>query len=147
MCKIFNQACAYTWYGLAGDAPDNTLRSNNIISFSTLILNQPLRHCELVPLVIKGRTIGKSPPGRPRVGTLDRVKDGGPFVAVKRRALNWNYKEGLAFGKNTHTHLWPCLRKRRGLVDLLMLIASFTHQIYPSLKIQLCLLAARHLEH
>ena len=81
-------ACAHTWYGLAGDAPDNTLRSNNIISFSTLILNQPLRHCELVPLVIKGRTIGESPPGRPRVGTLDRVKDGGPFVAVKRRALN-----------------------------------------------------------
>ena len=26
-------ACAHTWYGLAGDAPDNILRSNNIIPF------------------------------------------------------------------------------------------------------------------
>ena len=51
-------------------------------------LGQTLRHGDLVPLVIEGRIIGKRPPGRPRVGMLDRVKDGSPYVAVKRRALD-----------------------------------------------------------
>ena len=42
----------------------------------------------LVAFVIEGRIIGKRPPGRPRVEMLDRVKGGGPYVAVKRRALD-----------------------------------------------------------
>ena len=33
---------------------------------------------DLVPLVIEGRIIEKRPPGRPRAGMLDRVKDGSP---------------------------------------------------------------------
>ena len=41
-------------------------------------LGHTLRHGDLVPLVIEGRIIGKGPPGRPRVGMLDRVKDGSP---------------------------------------------------------------------
>ena len=36
--------------------------------------------------VIEGEIIGKRPHGRPREGMLDRVKDGSPYVAVKRRA-------------------------------------------------------------
>ena len=47
-----------------------------------------LRHGDLVPLVIEGRIIEKRLPGRPRAGMLDRVKDGSPYVAVKRRAVN-----------------------------------------------------------
>ena len=37
-------------------------------------LGQTLRHSDFVPLIIEGRIIGKRPPGRPRVGMLDRVK-------------------------------------------------------------------------
>ena len=51
-------------------------------------LGHTLRHGDLVPLVIEGRIIGERPPGRPRVGMLDRVKDGSPDIAVKRRALD-----------------------------------------------------------
>ena len=51
-------------------------------------LGYTLRHGDLVPLVIEGRIIGKRPPGRPGVGMLDRVKDGSPYVAVKRLALD-----------------------------------------------------------
>ena len=51
-------------------------------------LGHTLRHCDLVPLVIEGIIIGKRPPGRPRAGMLDRVKDGSPYIAVKRRALD-----------------------------------------------------------
>ena len=51
-------------------------------------LGHTLRHGDLVPLVIEGRIIEKRPPGRPRAGMLDRVKDGSPYVAVKRRALD-----------------------------------------------------------
>ena len=47
-----------------------------------------LRHGDHVPLVIEERIIAKRPPGRPRAGMLDRVKDGSPYVAVKRRALD-----------------------------------------------------------
>ena len=32
--------------------------------------------------------MGKRPPGRPRAGIVDRVKDGSPYVAVKRLALD-----------------------------------------------------------
>ena len=32
--------------------------------------------------------IGKRPSERPRAGMLDRVKDDGPYVAVKMRALD-----------------------------------------------------------
>ena len=47
-----------------------------------------LRHGDHVPLVTEGRRIiGKRQPGRPRVGMLDRVKDGSPYVPVKRRDL------------------------------------------------------------
>ena len=44
-----------------------------------------LRHDDLVPLVIEGRIIEKRPPGRPRAGMLDRVKDDSPYVTVKTR--------------------------------------------------------------
>ena len=32
--------------------------------------------------------MGRRPPRKPRVGMLDRVKDGGLYIAVKRRALD-----------------------------------------------------------
>ena len=48
-------------------------------------LGQTLRHGDLVPLVIEGRIIEKRPPGRPRAGMLDRVKDDSPYVTVKTR--------------------------------------------------------------
>ena len=54
----------------------------------TYMLGHTLGHCDLVPLVIEGRIIGKRPPGRPRAGMLDRVKDGSPNVALKRFALD-----------------------------------------------------------
>ena len=47
-----------------------------------------LRHGDLLPLVIEGRIPGKRPPGRRRVGMLDRVEDGTPYVEVKTRALD-----------------------------------------------------------
>ena len=47
-------------------------------------LSHTLRHCDLVPLVIEGRIQGKRPPGRPWARMLDRVKDGSPYIAVKR---------------------------------------------------------------
>ena len=34
------------------------------------------------------RLIGKRPPGRSRAGMLDRVKEGGPYTAVKRCTLD-----------------------------------------------------------
>ena len=49
-------------------------------------LGQTLQHGDLASLVIEGGMIGKRPHGRPREGMLDRVKDGSPYVAVKRRA-------------------------------------------------------------
>ena len=64
-------------------------------------LGHTLRHGDLVPLVIEGRIIGKRPPGRPGVGMLDRVKDGSPYIVIKRLAL----EEGPACGQNTHTHV------------------------------------------
>ena len=39
-------------------------------------------------LIIEGKKIGKIPPGRLRVGMLDRVKNGSPYVAVKRLTLD-----------------------------------------------------------
>ena len=51
-------------------------------------LGQTLRHGDHVPLVIEGRIPGKRPPGRPRAGMLDRVKDGSSYVAVKMFALD-----------------------------------------------------------
>ena len=51
-------------------------------------LGQTLRHGDHFPLVIEGRMPGKRPPGRPRAGMLDRVKDGSSYVAVKGRALD-----------------------------------------------------------
>ena len=51
-------------------------------------LGHTLRHGDLVPLVIEGRIIGKRPPGRPRVGMLNRVKNSIPYVAVRRLALD-----------------------------------------------------------
>ena len=51
-------------------------------------LGQILLHGHHVPLAIEGRIPGKRPPGRPRAGMLDRVKDGSSYVAVKRRALD-----------------------------------------------------------
>ena len=51
-------------------------------------LGHTLRHGDHFSLVIEGRIPGKRPPGRPRAGMLDRVKDGSSYVAVKRRALD-----------------------------------------------------------
>ena len=42
-------------------------------------LGYTLQHGDLLPSVIsEGRKIGKRPRGRPRMGMLDRVKDGDP---------------------------------------------------------------------
>ena len=49
-------------------------------------LGHTLRHSDLVPVVIEGRIKEKGPPGRRRAGMLDRVKDGSPYVVVKRHA-------------------------------------------------------------
>ena len=54
----------------------------------TLWLYYTLRHGDIVALVIEGRIIGKRSPGRPRAGMLERAKDGSPYVAVKRLALD-----------------------------------------------------------
>ena len=51
-------------------------------------LGQTLLHSDHVPLVIEGRIPGKRPPGSPRAGMLDRMKDSSSYVAVKRRALD-----------------------------------------------------------
>ena len=56
-------------------------------------LGYTLRHGDHVPLVTEGRIPGKRPPGRPRAGMLDSVKDGNSYVGVKRR------KEGPACGQ------------------------------------------------
>ena len=48
---------------------------------------QRVWHGDLVPFVSESRIIGKRPSGRPRAGMLDRVKDAGPYVVVKRRTL------------------------------------------------------------
>ena len=51
-------------------------------------LGHTLQHGDLVPLVIEGRITGKRPPERPRAGMLDRVKDGCPYVTVKKLTLD-----------------------------------------------------------
>ena len=65
----------------------------NFIVFVTNIrqrvwVGDTLRHGDLVPLIIEGRIIGKRPPGRPRAGMLDRVKDGSSYIVAKRRSLD-----------------------------------------------------------
>ena len=51
-------------------------------------LGHTLWHNDLVPLVIEGRKVTQRPPGRPRAEMLDKEKDGSPYVAVKRLALD-----------------------------------------------------------
>ena len=51
-------------------------------------LGHTLRHGDLIPLIIEGRIVAKRPPGRPREEMLDRIKNGSPYVAVKRVALD-----------------------------------------------------------
>ena len=53
------------------------------------VINRTQRvwHGDLVPLVSESRKIGERPSERPRAAMLDRVKDGGPYVVVKRRTL------------------------------------------------------------
>ena len=57
-----------------------------------------------VPLVIEGRIIGTRPLGTPRAGRLDRVRDGDPYVAVKRYALDRQQRKDLPVSR-THTHI------------------------------------------
>ena len=67
-------------------------------------LGQTLRHGDHVPLVTEGRTIGKRPPGRPRVGMLDRVTDGSPYVAGQEaRVRSRTIWKDLPVGR-THTY-------------------------------------------
>ena len=68
-------------------------------------LGHTLRYGDHVPLVIEGRIIGKRSPGTPLAGMLDRVKDGSPYVAVKRRALDRElWGKTCLWAENTHTH-------------------------------------------
>ena len=47
-----------------------------------------LRHGDLLPaLVIEGRVEGRRPPGRPRTGILDRIKNGSSYKFIKKRAF------------------------------------------------------------
>ena len=68
-----------------------------------------LSHGDLVPLAIEGRIIGKGPPGRPRVGILDRVKDArqplcnGQEVRLRTRTIRKDLPVGRTHA-NTHTH-------------------------------------------
>ena len=39
-------------------------------------LGHTLRHGDLLPILIEGRVKGRRPPGRPRTGVLDRIKNG-----------------------------------------------------------------------
>ena len=71
-----------------------------------VLLGHTLRHDDLVPLVIEGRIIGKRPPGRPRVGMLDRAKDGSPYVSSGQEARLRSIRKDLPVGR-THTHTHP----------------------------------------
>ena len=67
-------------------------------------LGHTLRHGDLVPLLTEGRIIGKRPPRRPRVGMLDRVKGGSPYVAGQEARLrSRTTKMYLPVGR-AHTH-------------------------------------------
>ena len=69
-------------------------------------LGHTLRHGDLVPLVTEGRIIGKRPPGRPRAGMMERVKDGSPYAAVRRRALDRELQGSTClWAEHTHTRI------------------------------------------
>ena len=69
-----------------------------------------MSHGDLVPLAIEGRIIGKGPPGRPRVGMLDRVKDArqplcnGQEERLRTRTIRKDLPVGRTHA-NTHTFL------------------------------------------
>ena len=80
-----------------------------------VLLGHTLRHDDLVPLVIEGRIIGKRPPGRPRVGMLDRAKDGSPYVSSGQEARLRSIRKDLPVGRththtHTHTQASPCYK-------------------------------------
>ena len=49
-------------------------------------LGHTLRHGNLLPLIIEERVEGRRPPGRPRTGMLDRIKNGSSYQCVKKKA-------------------------------------------------------------
>ena len=70
-------------------------------------LGHNLRHGDLVPLFIEARIIGKSSLGRPRVGMLDRVKNGSPHLRSSQQAglRSRTVRKDLPVGR-IHTQLY-----------------------------------------
>ena len=55
-------------------------------------LGHTLRHGDRLLIVIEGRVVGRRPPGRPRTGVLDRIKNGSSYISIKRRVFERKLK-------------------------------------------------------
>ena len=51
-------------------------------------IGHTLRHGDLLVVMIEGRIEGKRSPGRKRISMLDQIKDGAPYLHVKKRAMD-----------------------------------------------------------
>ena len=59
---------------------------NTVIECKKSWIGHVLRHDCLLKSVIEGRMEGKRCRGRKRIGMLDKLKEGGDYVVMKRRA-------------------------------------------------------------
>ena len=62
-------------------------------------LGHTLRQGDLLPIVIEGRVEGRRPPGRPRTGILDGIKNDNSYQSIMRRAFERNYKAEPSYGQ------------------------------------------------